>query len=188
MKTKICSKCKKRKTISDFHKCSSAKDGLKSFCKKCALEYMVTYSKTKNAIIKRKQLTKKYTKVGRWKTKNKSSKQIEKEKIYSKSNACKAAKARYRKTERSKAGQLKYRMSPKGKASAKRIYEYQKANGYRDVYNKIRRSSIKVGANCELCKGKDNLVMHHEDYSKPLSVITLCQKCHLNLHKQKNVA
>ena len=31
---------------------------------------------------------------------------------------------------------------------------------------------------CEFCNGKENLELHHPDYSKPLAVITLCRGCH----------
>lgn len=34
---KTCTKCKKKKDVSDFHKHSSSKDGLHSWCKPCAL-------------------------------------------------------------------------------------------------------------------------------------------------------
>lgn len=35
MKTKICPECKIRKSITEFHKCSTKKDGLAFYCKKC---------------------------------------------------------------------------------------------------------------------------------------------------------
>ena len=35
MKTKVCSKCKKRKLLSKFHKCRKNKDGLHSWCHEC---------------------------------------------------------------------------------------------------------------------------------------------------------
>lgn len=40
--------------------------------------------------------------------------------------------------------------------------------------------------NCEICLG-DNPQAHHQDYSKPLDVTWLCQRCHFLLHaKLKN--
>ena len=36
MKTKICSKCGKRKKLSEFHKDKKGKNGLRSFCKECS--------------------------------------------------------------------------------------------------------------------------------------------------------
>ena len=35
-KTKVCRKCGEKKPLSDFHKCSAAKDKHASWCKKCA--------------------------------------------------------------------------------------------------------------------------------------------------------
>jgi hypothetical protein len=39
MKTKICSKCKKKKLINEFYKRSDRKIGVQSCCKKCSQEY-----------------------------------------------------------------------------------------------------------------------------------------------------
>ncbi|KKL00951.1 hypothetical protein LCGC14_2627760 [marine sediment metagenome] len=36
--------------------------------------------------------------------------------------------------------------------------------------------------NCENCFKEKNLQLHHEDYLKPLKVITLCRECHTALH------
>lgn len=36
--------------------------------------------------------------------------------------------------------------------------------------------------NCERCDADTDLHMHHEDYSKPLEVITLCRTCHETAH------
>jgi hypothetical protein len=37
---------------------------------------------------------------------------------------------------------------------------------------------------CEICSSENRLQRHHPDYSKPLEVITLCNRCHKNLHKK----
>jgi len=37
---------------------------------------------------------------------------------------------------------------------------------------------IALGSKCEKCGSTENLERHHEDYSKPLEVKTLCRKCH----------
>lgn len=49
MKTKICAKCKKElpATREYFFKCTKAKYGLGSYCKKCAVSYSMNRSKTK---------------------------------------------------------------------------------------------------------------------------------------------
>lgn len=49
MKTKICTKCKLEKPISQFNKCRSKKDGLQSECKECHNKlYQKYYSLNKN--------------------------------------------------------------------------------------------------------------------------------------------
>ena len=39
---------------------------------------------------------------------------------------------------------------------------------------------------CELCGEKTELYAHHTDYSQPLKVIFLCDKCHKIEHKKIN--
>lgn len=36
---------------------------------------------------------------------------------------------------------------------------------------------------CEDCGSDEYLHMHHEDYKKPLEVITLCRNCHVKVHR-----
>ena len=48
--TKVCSKCGEEKSISEFHKDKSTKDGLKSYCKSCAKEYKKAYRHTKEGL------------------------------------------------------------------------------------------------------------------------------------------
>lgn len=41
---------------------------------------------------------------------------------------------------------------------------------------------------CAHCGVKDDLCGHHPDYSKPLEVIWLCRRCHINEHRRINSA
>lgn len=50
-----------------------------------------------------------------------------------------------------------------------------KAHQYSYVYQQRKNS-------CYFCENKKNLVFHHFNYKKRLG-ITLCQKCHIRLHK-----
>lgn len=43
MTTKICTKCKETKDISEFHKKSKAKDGLQPRCKSCTNTYLIKW-------------------------------------------------------------------------------------------------------------------------------------------------
>lgn len=59
----------------------------------------------------------------------------------------------------------------------------KKANARSYVNEYLRRGKIKKEP-CQVC-GDNNSQMHHEDYSKPLEVIWLCRKHHLELHSIK---
>ncbi|MHA1789181.1 MAG: hypothetical protein ACTSXT_08135 [Candidatus Helarchaeota archaeon] len=50
-KHKICSKRKIKKTVSEFNKDASKKDGLYSFCRKCQNKQKENYTKTAKAYI-----------------------------------------------------------------------------------------------------------------------------------------
>lgn len=50
---KKCAKCNKQKELTEFYKHGPAKDGYRSYCKECCLEY-------RNSIGKAKQLKKRY--------------------------------------------------------------------------------------------------------------------------------
>lgn len=45
-----------------------------------------------------------------------------------------------------------------------------------------RVRGLLIKQECELCKTKDNLCLHHPDYDKPLYIKTLCRTCHNQLH------
>jgi len=47
----------------------------------------------------------------------------------------------------------------------------------------IKKGTLIKKDNCENCNSTKNVIAHHNDYSKPLDVIWLCDKCHIALHK-----
>lgn len=94
-----------------------------------------------------------------------------------KSCAAKLRPAQYLRMKNSEAYKRKQRKKSKkynkkypDRERAHRLAKYHKAE--------IRKSA------CEECGSVENLHMHHPDYSKPLYVITLCQPCHVNLHRK----
>lgn len=60
------------------------------------------------------------------------------------------------------------------------------------VEKALRSGRLIRSANCERCgepdkpakNGRSGLAGHHEDYSKPLEVVWLCQRCHVERHKE----
>lgn len=67
-----------------------------------------------------------------------------------------------------------------------RVKEYAAAHPERRKVWEIVNNSIKKGEikrqKCEIC-GNTKTVVHHDDYSKPLSVKWFCYKCHTNYHR-----
>lgn len=60
MKTKYCSKCKKKKSHSEFHQDKRAKSGLSPWCKGCRRKYYQKYYKVEKPQYDRIRLLKKY--------------------------------------------------------------------------------------------------------------------------------
>lgn len=50
----------------------------------------------------------------------------------------------------------------------------------------LRCGKVTRARECEKCGAKDDLHGHHEDYTKPLDVITLCRTCHGLRHREIN--
>jgi hypothetical protein len=57
--------------------------------------------------------------------------------------------------------------------------EYSAGKKARRARNK---GIIQQGKHCEVCKREGYLVMHHEDYAKPLNINWVCQSCHRKIH------
>lgn len=66
----------------------------------------------------------------------------------------------------------KYRATHPGRNAAHSAAELGKKKGFIAVEK------------CVVCGSKDQLQMHHHDYSQKTSVIVLCQKCHAAVHRK----
>lgn len=80
MKTKLCTKCNKRKNINHFNKHKKTIDGLNCWCKECCLIYNKNYNKNYNKINKEK-IRNKYIKKNKEKIKKYHKNYREKNKI-----------------------------------------------------------------------------------------------------------
>lgn len=52
------------------------------------------------------------------------------------------------------------------------------------VNNAVRDKKITKPTECQICGKAYRLIAHHRDYSKPLDVLWICQKCHRDLHHE----
>ena len=55
------------------------------------------------------------------------------------------------------------------------------------IRNYVKNKRIIPALNCEECNSTQKIHGHHDDYTKPLEVRWLCEKCHKNWHT-KNTA
>lgn len=49
--------------------------------------------------------------------------------------------------------------------------------------NAIRDGNLIEASNCSVCNSTQKIQGHHDDYTKPLDVRWLCEKCHKEWHK-----
>lgn len=73
----------------------------------------------------------------------------------------------------------------------KRSKKYWDANPEKNKARKKIRTCIRNGSIvrpevCSRCGKKGKIEAHHKDYNKPLDVVWLCRKCHVDEHKYFN--
>jgi len=59
-----------------------------------------------------------------------------------------------------------------------------KCRAHQAVYKAVKSGAIEKPGICAICGSGGRIVAHHEDYSRLLDVIFLCETCHYNLHKK----
>jgi hypothetical protein len=75
-----------------------------------------------------------------------------------------------------------------GKGASKNKKEWIERNSEKRKAHMMVDSALKSGAitrsdQCEICGNKKRLFAHHTDYSEPLIVVWLCDKCHKDVHR-----
>ena len=53
------------------------------------------------------------------------------------------------------------------------------------VQGALRSGKLVRPSLCEVCGAADRLDAHHEDYSKPLTVVWVCRKCHRAIDRKR---
>lgn len=151
---KRCFKCGEEKAIREFYKHPQMKDGHLNKCKECTKKDSIENRKVK----------------------------VDYYRAYDRARA----NLPYRISLRSK-NNIKYRKNGTA-ARNNRNYRRRYPEKYHAHYitrNAIRDGKLIKSDYCEECgKLTTKLEAHHEDYSKPLSIKWLCNKCHVNTRRK----
>ncbi len=92
---------------------------------------------------------------------------------------------RYRENNKEKIAEWK-KMHPESVNEHKRRWEInnaEKHRAHRTIDNKVNSGRMNKPTHCECCGNGPCITQgHHEDYSKPLDVLWLCDICHRKTH------
>jgi len=157
MDTKKCFKCEVEKPISDYYRHSEMADGHLNKCKDCTKKDNIE-NRNKKIEYYRKYDRERSDLPHRVELRKRSYEEFKKSDDYS---------------EKRNIATRKYRKNNPEKARAHRMLNYHLRSGH------ITKKP------CEKC-GDINSEAHHEDYSKPLDVVWLCDQCHKQRHKELN--
>ncbi len=179
---KTCRICNVEKSLDNFYKLSKARsygDGYDTRCKECIKKLSDTPGKKEQARI-------------RDKNRQSSPKRLESQHRYRQSEKGKLGQSRrykkYRKTEYGRNKGLErmkqFRQTAKFKQAIERYRSKypEKRKAQYTLYNAVHENKIIRPNECSICRKSCIPQGHHYDYSKPLSVIWLCKKCHSDLH------
>ncbi len=152
---KFCSKCKLEKDESDFWIRNNRKSGVNSECKECAKIRRTQAYRERNAEMR------------------------EKRRIYYQKNRQKLCKSQVD----SQKGNRRYRKY-QNQYSIKKVKSGDKKYVARRILNMaVRCGMVQRPDSCEKCFARIKVEGHHEDYNKPLDVVWVCKKCHLEIHR-----
>lgn len=167
MQLKRCCKCRVEKSITEFYRNKSKKDGLQTVCKVCSNENVKLWFKTPKG---REAISR-----------------------ANRSKSGKAGRRKHDKTERRKEAKRRLRLTDKYKAThRKQSYAYRKrnpdkANAHSAVYYAIKKGKIPSVRSliCSFCTSPATHYHHHRGYSWEyrLDVIPVCEICHRKSHQ-----
>lgn len=171
---KICRRCKIEKDENEFGILKCSKDGINPRCKKCCIESVKNSKKSPDAIEKKKRY------VAEWQKRNTEKRKEQCRQWYSRN----LEKAREMSLEATK----KYLATDHGKKKRnQRSSEWdnknpEKRRAHDRAMYAVKTEKLFRPNFCSQCKKECKPHAHHEDYSKALDVIWLCQTCHFYLH------
>jgi hypothetical protein len=158
---KKCFRCGEEKPISEFYKHPEMKDGHLNKCIDCTKA---------DATKRRKEHLEEVREYDRQRSATKEYRERQKLYIARQKNEnpelFKSRRAQY---------QRKYRAKHRNKIKA-----------HWTVCDAIIAGKIKAPEVCSKCGSPEKLEAHHEDYSKPLEIVWLCEVCHKRRHREIN--
>lgn len=172
-----CIKCLEEIDESNF--CASKS----KWCRPCYVEYHRQYREKNREKLRKQQFDrwienkdKKLAQMKAWRERNISERlEVEREYAEDSKEARKEYLRAYKEENREKIreAQKRYREKNRDKVNAQ-----AKLNYY------IQKGDITRPMECSMCeRASDKIEAHHSDYSKPLDVMWLCEKCHKKVHK-----
>jgi hypothetical protein len=166
---KQCATCKQVKSLQEFSKCRSHKDGLASTCKQCASVYRKIWAernieylrhiKRVDYCLKREH----YNELNNVRRKNSPDGRKEETRL---------RQIRHGDQIRQYSRDYKVRHKKQYQAAAK-------------VQSALRSGKLTKPERCAICSSPMNLRAHHNDYDKPLDVLWICESCHRILHNKE---
>lgn len=177
---KKCKECFVEKELDDFPKAKSCVDGHTNKCKKCTVVYQKQWAidnpdKANKPLPEyRKEAAR--IRARKWYADNKEVAKL-KSKKWRQENPERFDG--YRKTWNDKNKDHKYLY-----VQNYRINNPIKYNAHRQVRYAVVTGELVSPNQCSACGANDCIVAHHDDYSKPLLVRWLCQKCHIEWHSK----
>lgn len=173
---KICTGCEVLKSLDLFGNDKKSFDGKNQKCKQCCNERAKKTVHSLQAIANRKKYQSEWQKKKR-PVLNARLREYYKDNLEKMREQGRERQQRYMQTEKGKQTHLE--ASKRWKEQNKeKYYAHQKVKKAIQT-GKLIRSEI-----CDVCKKDGKIEAHHEDYSKPLEVIWMCQYCHLYHHQR----
>lgn len=170
---KQCNTCKQMLPLSAFHKRPTNRDGLTCRCKQCTSAYSAAYREKKGEqhLSRRREL---------YALRRDKERAILRERYAQDPEKYRELNRKYRERYRNRpwdrlAQQNEYRR-------AKRLLEPEKFKARTALTNAVKAGKIQRRP-CVVCGGLKS-EGHHEDYSKPLDVVWLCRKHHMERHRK----
>lgn len=160
---KNCFKCGKVKPLSEFYRHSEMADGHLNKCKECARFDSNTH---------------------RWSN-------LEKVREYDRNrpNAKeRTEEAKKRKAFLKKSDPERFKEAERARLRNYRRRNKEKAVAHEHVFYAVSTGKIKNPGVCSKCGALCHSEAHHEDYSKPLEIVWLCDLCHKARHKEMRAA